>query len=51
MNPKKLHEETLLVKRKVFEAIPTDVSFASIIIALAELIKELKEQEVLGEDD
>jgi hypothetical protein len=39
MNIKQRKEEILLVRRAILKAIPADVSFASIIIALAECIK------------
>lgn len=44
MNKKKLREEVLLVRRAILHAIPTGVSFAAIIIALAQLIERYQEQ-------
>jgi len=39
MNRKKLNEESLLVRKALIEAMPVNVSFAAIIIALAQLIE------------
>lgn len=49
MTRKKLNEEVLIVKAAILEAIPTGVSFAAIIIALAQVIKIYQEQELFGE--
>jgi hypothetical protein len=44
MNKKKLRDEVELVRRAIIMAIPTGVSFAAIIIALAQLIERYQEQ-------
>ena len=44
MNTKRLIEETILVRQAIVAAIPTGVSFAAIIIALAQLIAIYQEQ-------
>lgn len=44
MNKKKLNEEVLLVTRAIIDAIPTGVSFAAIIIALARLVESYQER-------
>lgn len=51
MNKKKLHEEVELVRRAIIMAIPDGVSFAAIIIALAQLIERYQEQALDKEDD
>lgn len=38
MNEKKLRDEAQLVRQAIIQAIPTGVSFAAIIVALAQLI-------------
>lgn len=50
INKKKLHEEVLLVRQAVIKAIPTGVSFAAIIIALAQLIERYQEQASFDDD-
>lgn len=44
MNKKKLHEEVILVRNVLINAMPTGISFAAIIIALAQLIVEFQRQ-------
>lgn len=50
MNKKKLHEEVVLVRQTLINAMPTGVSVVAIIIALAELIK-IYQLQTLDEDD
>lgn len=44
VNRKTFREEVALVRRTVLEALPTGVSFAAIIVALAEVLKMIQEQ-------
>lgn len=46
MNRKALRDEVSLVRRTILEALPTNVSFIAIIIALAEVLKMVQEQAV-----
>lgn len=50
MNRKKLMEEATLVRNLIIQSIPTGVSFAAIIIALAQLIQIYQEQALDDED-
>lgn len=43
MNRKKFNEQVLQVRRAIIQAIPPGVSFAAIIIALAQLIERYQE--------
>ena len=47
---KRLGDEAALVRRAIIDAIPIGVSFAAIIIALAQLIIEYQKQ-ALGVDE
>lgn len=50
MNKKKLGEEAALVRKALIDAIPTGISFAAIIIALAQLIIEYQRQALEEEE-
>jgi hypothetical protein len=47
---KKLGDEAALIRRILIAAMPTGVSFAAIIIALAQLIIEFQEQALEGDE-
>lgn len=50
MNRKTLRDQVALIRRIILETLPTNVSFAAIIIALAEVLVMMQEQ-ALNEEE
>ena len=50
MHATTFRDDVVKIKTAILFAIPTGVSFAAIIVALAEVIKVMQEQEIFGDD-